>query len=137
MATGILLLNQHRQQRIVPQLLVIVQIFISQGQPIDSLGHQLLHRMFDQIGVPIIREAGGKLVEDPDALLDLPQEQPTAVTGDRSAVELRTDLASLLGMKSEDKLVTLCGHKAVLLLGRISFQTKELCHEVTAFFYLL
>jgi hypothetical protein len=51
--------------------------------------------------------------EDPDALLDLPQEQPTAVTGDRSAVELRTDLASLLGMKSEDKLGTLCGHKAV------------------------
>ena len=69
--------------------------------------------MFDQIGIPIIGEAGGKLAEDPDALLDLPQEQTTAVTGDRSAVELRPDLASLLGMKSEDKLVTLCGHKAV------------------------
>jgi hypothetical protein len=93
--------------------------------------------MFDQIGIPIIGEAGGKLLEDRNALLDLPQQQTTAITANRSAVELRPDLASFLGMKSEDKLVTLCGHKAVLLLGKISFQTKELCHEVTAFFYLL
>jgi hypothetical protein len=45
----------------------------------------------------------------------------SAVAGDRSVVKLCPDLASLLGMKSEDKLVTLCGHKAVLLLGTISF----------------
>jgi hypothetical protein len=50
--------------------------------------------VFDQIGIPIISEAGGKLAEDPDALLDLPQQQTTAVTGDRSAVELRPDLAA-------------------------------------------
>jgi hypothetical protein len=36
-----------------------------------------------------------KLVEDPDALLDLPKEQTTAITADRSAVELRPNLASL------------------------------------------
>jgi hypothetical protein len=93
--------------------------------------------MFDQIRIPIIREAGGKLAEDPDTFLDLPQQQTTAVTGDRSTVKLCPDLASLLGMKSEDKLFTLCGHRLLLLLGRISFQTKELCHEATAFFYLL
>ena len=39
--------------------------------------------------------------------LDLPQQQTTAVAGDRSAIELCADLASLLGMKSENKLVTL------------------------------
>jgi hypothetical protein len=64
-----------------------------------------------------------------------PQEQTTAVAGDRSPVKLCPDLASLLGMNSKDKLVTLSGRKAVLLLGTISFQTKELCHEATAFFY--
>ena len=74
---------------------MVVQILIAQGQTIDSLGHQLLHRMFDQIGIPIIGEAAGKLVEDPDALLDLPQEQTTAVTADRSTVELRADLQPL------------------------------------------
>ena len=134
---GIRLLHQHRQQGIVPQLLVIVQIFISQGQTIDSLSHQLLHLVFDQIGIPIIGEAGSKLVEDPDPLLDLSQEQTTAVAGDRSTVELRPNLASLLGMKSEDKLVTLCSHKAVAPSWQNFFLTKELCHEATAFFYLI
>jgi hypothetical protein len=61
--------------------------------------------VFDQLRIPIISEAGGKLLEDPNALLDLPQEQTTSVTGDRSAVKLRPDLASFLGVKSEDKLV--------------------------------
>jgi hypothetical protein len=71
------------------------------------------------------------------AFLDLPQQQTTAVTGDRSTVELRPDLASFWGMKSEDKLVTLCGHKAVAPPWQDSLQTKELRHEATAFFNLL
>jgi hypothetical protein len=93
--------------------------------------------VFDQLWIPIIREAGSKLTEDPDALLDFPQEQATAVTSDRSTVKLRPDLASLLGMKSKDKLVTLCSHKAVAPSWQNFFLTKELCHEATAFFYLL
>src|SRR5215472_7010640 len=40
---GLPFLDQHRQQRIVPQLPIIVQIFVSQGQTVDSLGHQLFH----------------------------------------------------------------------------------------------
>jgi hypothetical protein len=131
------LLHQYRQQGTRPQLLVIIQIFVSQGQAIDSLGHHLLHLMFDPIRIPIIDEAGGKLAQNPDAFLDLPQEQATAVAGDRSTVKLRPNLASLLGMKSEDKLVTLCSHKAVAPSWQNFFLTKELCHEATAFFYLL
>jgi hypothetical protein len=38
----------------------------------DSLGHQLFHPMFDQIRISIIREAGGKLAENPNPSLDLP-----------------------------------------------------------------
>ena len=43
----------------------------------------------------------------------------------RELVDAHLDLASFLGMKSEDKLATLCGHKAVLLLGRISSEQKS------------
>ena len=86
-------------------------VAVSQGQTIDSLGHHLLHLVFDQIGIPIIGEAGGKLTEDPNPLLDLSQKQTTAIATDRPTVELGPNLASLLGMKSEDKLVTLWGHK--------------------------
>jgi len=74
---------------------VIVQIFVSQSQTIDSLGHQLLYRVLDQFRIPIIGEAGSKLMEHPDALLDLPQQQTTAITSDRSAVKLRPNLALL------------------------------------------
>jgi hypothetical protein len=82
-------------------------------------------RMFNQIGIPIIGEAGSKLVEGPDTLFDLSQEQTTAVTGDRSPVKLSPDLASLSGMKSKDKLVTLCGHKAVLSSWQDFFPNKR------------
>jgi len=93
--------------------------------------------VFDQIGIPIIGETGGKLAQDPDTFLDLPQEQTTAIAADRSAIKLGSNLSAFLGMKSEDKLATLCSHKAVLLRGRISFSSKELCHEATAFSYLI
>ena len=84
-----------RQQRIVSQLLMIVQIFVSQGQTIDPLGYHLLHPVFDTLRIAIIGEAIGKLAENPDPFLDLPQQQTAAVAGDRSTVELRPDLASL------------------------------------------
>jgi len=51
--------------------------------------------MFDQIRIPIIGKTSGKLAEDPCALLDLSQQQTTAVTADRSTVELCADLAPL------------------------------------------
>jgi hypothetical protein len=51
--------------------------------------------MFDPIRIPIIGKAGGKLAQDPHALLDLPRQQTTAVTADCSAVALCADLAPL------------------------------------------
>jgi len=39
-----------------------------------------------------------------------------------------------LGMKSEDKLVTLCGHKAVAPSWQDFFLDKRVMHEATAFF---
>jgi hypothetical protein len=71
-----------------------------------------------------IAEASGKLPDDPDALLDLPQQQATAVAADRSTVKLSPNLALLLKMKSRDKLVTLCAHKAVAPSWRDFFPDK-------------
>jgi hypothetical protein len=51
--------------------------------------------VLDQLRIPIIGEAGSKPMEDPDAPLYLPQQQTTAITGDRSTVKLRPDLALL------------------------------------------
>jgi hypothetical protein len=35
----------------------------------------ILHRVFDKLRLPIIGEASGKLAENPDPFLDLPQQQ--------------------------------------------------------------
>jgi hypothetical protein len=48
--------------------------------------------VLDQTRIPITGEAGGKLAENPRALLDFSKEQTTAVTGDRSAVKQRPDV---------------------------------------------
>jgi hypothetical protein len=74
--------------RILPQLLVIVEVFITEGQAIDPLGHQLFHRVFNQIGIPIIPEAGGKLAHDSDAFLDFSQQQPASFGRDGPTVKL-------------------------------------------------
>src|SRR6266850_2580685 len=69
LSDGVALLHQHRQQRVLPQLLVIVEIFITEGQAVDPLRHQLLYGVFNEIRIPVVPEAGRKLTHDPDALL--------------------------------------------------------------------
>ena len=51
------LAGQHRQQRIVAQLLVIVEIFVAQRQPVDALRQHLGHGVLDQCRVAPIGEA--------------------------------------------------------------------------------
>jgi len=77
------LADQGGPQRIMPQLVVVVEIFVAQSQAKDSLPQQLLDRMFDQFFIAIISETAGQLPDDARLLLDLPQQQPTGIGGDR------------------------------------------------------
>ena len=76
------------QNMIRAQLIVIIGVFVAQGQTIDPLRHQFLHRVFDPLRIAAVAKAGCELAEDPGALLHLPQQHSTAVTGDGSPVEL-------------------------------------------------
>ena len=49
-------IHGYGQHRIGPKLIVIVQVLISQAEPVDALPQQLLHRVFDQPLVPVIGE---------------------------------------------------------------------------------
>ena len=128
------LLCQHRQHRILPKLIVVVQIFIPQRQPVHPLAHQLLHRVLDPLRLPMVRKTSRKLGDDPRALLHLAQQQPPRVAGDGSPVKPPPHLAPAQGMKFQAFLVTLCRQKAVLLLRHNFFSQRNLCHEATAFF---
>ena len=69
---GIFLAYQHRHQRIRPQLLMIVDIFIAQGQSINPLPHQLLHTELGEARIPPVPKAGGQAANEPIAALHLP-----------------------------------------------------------------
>jgi hypothetical protein len=50
------------------------EIFITEGQAVDPLRHQLSHGVFNEIRIPVVPEAGRKLAHDSDALLYFSQQ---------------------------------------------------------------
>ena len=77
----------------------IVQILVPQRQRIDPLRHQLQHRVLDQIRVPLILETLRKLSNDSKARFHFPQQQPTRIRGDHSAVKIALDFSSAQPLK--------------------------------------
>ena len=67
-AFEVLLAAEQGQQRVRAQLIVIVEVLITQRQPIDALGDQLSHAVFDLLGLAVIAEASGELAHDTAAL---------------------------------------------------------------------
>jgi len=49
--------------------------------------------VFNEIGIPVVPEAGRKLAHDPDALLDFSQQESAAFSGDSPTIELGSNLA--------------------------------------------
>jgi hypothetical protein len=58
---------------------MVVQIFIPQGQSLDSLGHQFLHAVLDLVRPAVIGEARRQARGQPQPPIDLPQQQAAAV----------------------------------------------------------
>jgi hypothetical protein len=59
---------QHRHHRIMAQLVVVDQIR-SPSDPEHTLSDQAQHRVFDQIGHPVIGETAGKALDQSDLLV--------------------------------------------------------------------
>ena len=55
------LAGQHCQQRIPPQLIMIIEILVAQHQRIHTLSDQLPHCLFYSLGSPVIGEAHRRL----------------------------------------------------------------------------
>ena len=70
--------RRHRQQRVVPQHVVVVEVLVPAGQRQHPLAHELLDRVLDQRRIAMIREAGGELPQQPAALGDLAQQEQAA-----------------------------------------------------------
>jgi hypothetical protein len=70
---------QHRQQRVVAQLLVIVELFVTQRQPIDALRQHLRQAVLDQQRRAAIVETARQPSQKVDLAVHFAQEQRPAV----------------------------------------------------------
>ena len=59
------LAGEQRQNRVVPQLVVVVEVFVSQGDAHDALPHQRPDRVFRETGIAVVGEATCHLVQEP------------------------------------------------------------------------
>ncbi len=87
LTSGIRLPHQHGQQRIVTQIVVIVEVFISQTQSVHALSNQFFDRVLDQFRITMIDEAPHKPGDDPRSRLDLPEQQASGIGSDRPSVK--------------------------------------------------
>jgi hypothetical protein len=88
------LAGQNRHHRIMPQLVVVVEVLIAECDADDALHHHGLDLVFHQSGCPRVGEAGGKALGQPKRTVGLAQQQGTGVRGNRAAVEARHHLAA-------------------------------------------
>ena len=119
------LAQQHRQQRVMPQMVVIVEVLVAQRQTEHPLTNQRADFVFDQLGIAMIREALRKPVDQPDRPIRRAQQQSAGIRCDRPAIEPGGHFAASQGLEIERPLVTLCRHRAAsLILAKLSSQKQ-------------
>ena len=92
-AQRIELVASRGQEGIAAQEGVVIEILVTQRQPVKPLGQKLGQRMINKAGVARIAETGGQRAGQTQAVIDLAQQQHAAVTGEVAGGEVGDDLA--------------------------------------------
>ena len=129
----IALAGQHPEQRIVAQLLVIVQVFVAQRQSVNALRQHLVEVMLDPRGVARVGETARHAPEQVDLAISLAQQQPAAVGGQPAALEPPHHPPRKMRFKWELRLVTLCHEKGRLLRTFTTSRTTQLSSKKRPF----
>ena len=81
----------HRQleQRIGPQAVGIVAVFVTGGDHQHTEANDLIQPVHDALGRSRVMDAVAEPLGDPQPLLNLPQHQKTPIRGHHRAVEAR------------------------------------------------
>jgi hypothetical protein len=83
--------DEHRQERIMPQAVVIVEVFIAQSNGVDPLFHEIVHRVLDMRWRPLLGKASRQAVQDAGMPFDFASQQRPAIGGDRAAIDTGYD----------------------------------------------
>jgi hypothetical protein len=123
--------RRQREQRIVTQRVVIVEILIAERLSQHSLRDQLLHRVLDAIRPTVVREALRKAPQQARPLRHLPEQQQPCIAGLPSAVEGRLYPTASKALKCELIPTTVCMHRADPPVHDLSLNNKPLAGMVS------
>jgi hypothetical protein len=112
-APGLELARQDRHHRVMAQVVVVVQVFIPQGQPKYPLAHQGGDVVLDKAGPPGVVEAPRQPSNQADRPVRRPQQQRPRIRRHRPAVKRGHHLAAIHACKTKQIQVTLCRHRGV------------------------
>ena len=82
------------QERIPAQLRVIIQVLVTQGHGVKTLGQQMLQGMIDPLLLALVHETLGQPPHRPQSPVDLTQQHHAPVAGQETCGEIRDDLTS-------------------------------------------
>jgi hypothetical protein len=125
-AERIFLADQKRQQRIVPQLVMIVEVFIAKAQAEDALFDEIDQRVLGAVRIAIVGEASGKLLDEAKLVFDLTQQQTATIGSDLAAVKTAHDLAAGKLLEKKFAWATLCHSDMASWFGNKCLSTKTL-----------
>jgi hypothetical protein len=102
-------------ERIEPQPVVVVEVFLAKNQRPDALTQKLGHLVFDQAREPIVRKTPGQPLEESHLQVDSPQKHRPAVAAKVTSAKISCHFAASMDLKFENLLLTLCHSEALLV----------------------
>jgi hypothetical protein len=112
------------QQRVMPQLLMVVEILVSQSNPPHTLSQKFFDSEFDRIRTAVVSEGLAERPQDAEPFFDLPQQQSAGVRRDPPAIERRRNFPPSVSLEQQLLSVTLCSHETASCCDRKAFLQK-------------
>ena len=87
---------------------MVVEVFVAQAEAEDALLEQVEQGVFDEVGVAVIGEAVGELLDEVELGFDLAEQQPAGIGGDGAAVKACHDVTRTEVLEKEIGRGTIC-----------------------------
>src|SRR3954453_8610586 len=116
LAPGRQLARKRCQHRIMAELVVVVEVLITQRNANNPLHHQRLDGMLGVGRIAAVLEAGRQAPGQAQHPVRRPQQQCAGVGGDGAAIKGRNNRATFSRCKRKQVRITLCRHRGLPLL---------------------
>ena len=130
----VLLPGHQRAERIIPQPILVVEIFVAQRQRLNPLIDQFLHAVFHQWLKTMIRKTSRQPVQRPSLELDLPNEEQSSVAAQMAPAKIHRHFPPQMGLKFKSFLPTVCHSEVGFIVCRNTLNISMLCANFTTFF---